>query len=89
MQCWVVYSDCVKFSKGSSSLEVVDLSRPLKEWCVMGNRKVFKEKGTTHKDSFETGVSIRTWEDLCRQVMTVCTRGCWGGLCSQHHVVGP
>ena len=54
----------IKFSKGSSFLEVVDLGRPLKE---RGGRAIgrYKEKGATHKDSFEAGVSISTWGDRC------------------------
>lgn len=52
----------IEFPKGGI-LGVVDLGRTLKEWDVMGNRKVFEEKGTAHKDNFEAGVSISTWGD--------------------------
>lgn len=54
----------IRFSKGSSSLEVVDLRRLLKEWDVMRNRKVLEGR-EQHENTHEAGVSTSAWGDRC------------------------
>lgn len=76
----------VRFPKGSSSLEVVDLGRPLKEWDSMGNRKVLEGKGTTGG----WGEHKHLGRQMSRQVVTAWRDGCWAAdLHNQHRVVGP
>lgn len=65
VQCWVIHSDCHQIFKGKQLFGGGGPGQDFERERWKGNRKVLKEKGAAHEDSFEAGVSISTWGDRC------------------------